>query len=51
MRNRRLKELTFKQWLRRSSKEKRRVQKLYKAEPKLSYYEALQQDGYSFNAG
>jgi len=51
MRGRRLKELTFKQWLRRSSKEKRRVQKLYKAEPKPSYWEALQRDGYSYNAG
>ena len=51
MRSRRLKELTFKQWLRRTSKEKRRVQKLYKAEPKLTYWEALEQDGYSYNAG
>ena len=51
MRGRRLKELTFKRYLQRSSKEKRRIRKLYKAEPKLTYWEALEQDGYSYNAG
>jgi hypothetical protein len=50
MKNRKLKELTFKRWLQRSSKEKRRIRKLYKAEPKLSYFEAIQRDGYSYNA-
>jgi hypothetical protein len=50
MRGRKLKELTFKRWLQRSSKEKRRIRKLYKPEQKLTYWEALQQDGYSFNA-
>lgn len=51
MRNRKLKELTFKRWLQRSSKEKRRISKLYKGEQKLTYHEALREYGYSYPAG
>ncbi len=50
MRSRKLKELTLKRWLQRSSKEKRRIRKLYKADVKPTYWEALRQDGYSYNA-
>ena len=51
MRGRKLKELTFKRWLNRNSKEKRRIKALYKAEDKLTYHEALREYGYSYPAG